>query len=79
MTAQIELHIGECPTGVIVRPDSQWPGMWRIVHGDQVSDMVNLPRAKDAAIRLARPRGLGGHETARWHRRETAADDAPMR
>ena len=26
----------------------------------RVSDMVNLPRAKDAAVAWARPRGLGG-------------------
>jgi hypothetical protein len=50
--------------------------MWRAHQDDRVSDMVNLTRAKDAAISWARPRGLGQSEVARWHRRETAAEAA---
>jgi hypothetical protein len=76
MTEQ-RLYIGTRFTGVAVRPDSQWPSMWRIHHGDQVSDMVNLTRAKDAAVMWACPRGLGGSGVARWDRRETAAEVAP--
>jgi hypothetical protein len=76
MTTQIELHIGERPTGVIVRPDSRWPGMWRIVHGDRVSDMVNLTRAKDAAIAWAMPRGLGNYK-ANWILMESDAWSPP--
>jgi hypothetical protein len=34
-------------------PDGRWPGMWRISWSDgRLSDMVNLSRAKDAAIAL---------------------------
>jgi len=67
------LYIGSRFTGFAVRPDTQWPSMWR-VHGPdgRVSDIVNLTRAKDAAVTWARPRGLGGDETVRWHHRETA-------
>jgi hypothetical protein len=70
----IELHIGRRNTGVSVRPDFEWPGMWRVLQGDRVSDIVNLSRAKDVAIGWARPRGLGQTEVGRWHRRETAPE-----
>ena len=73
------LYIGNRFTGVSVCPDAKWPSMWRIHHGDRVSDIVNLARAKDAAITWARPRGLGGSETIRWDHRETAAAAPPMR
>ena len=37
-----------------VEPDKDWPGMWRVHMPDgHVSDMVNLSRAKDAALSLA--------------------------
>jgi hypothetical protein len=36
-----------------VEPDATYPGMWRIRHRGRLSDMVNLTRAKDAAITLA--------------------------
>lgn len=40
---------------LMITPDAKWPGMWRIKlpHG-QLSDMVNLTRAKDAATSLGR-------------------------
>jgi len=72
----IDLHLGGRYTGVSVRPDFEWPGMWRVHQGDRASDMVNLSRAKDAAISWARPRGLGSSEVARWHHRETAPGGA---
>jgi hypothetical protein len=35
-------------------PDPEWNGMWRVHLPDgHVSDMVNLTRAKDAALSLA--------------------------
>jgi hypothetical protein len=68
------LKIGNRLTGIVVWPDSKWPGMWRIHAPDgRISDMVNLSRAKDAAISWARPRGLGGKEIATWDRRESPA------
>ena len=34
-----------------VVPDSTWPGMWRVKYRDgHLSDMVNLSRARDAAM-----------------------------
>jgi hypothetical protein len=37
-----------------ILPDEKWPGMWRVqLHGGHLSDMVNLTRAKDAAVTLA--------------------------
>ena len=53
--AGYSLHYGnaERPLAKIV-PDSCWPDMWRIAWPDgQLSDMVNLSRAKDAAAVLA--------------------------
>jgi hypothetical protein len=39
---------------VEVVPDSRWPNMWRVRSTDgSLSDMVNLARAKDAAIAIA--------------------------
>jgi hypothetical protein len=76
-SATLELHIGRRQTDVSVRPDPAHPGMWRIHQGDRVSDMVNLARAKDAAmcwLAQSRGRGLGSEEVAHWHRRETPAE-----
>jgi hypothetical protein len=36
-----------------VMPDAEWPGMWRVKLPCGLSDMVNLPRAQDAALGLA--------------------------
>jgi hypothetical protein len=70
----VDLRIGRRKTGISVRPDPVHPKMWRIHQGVTVSDMVNLTRAKDAAIGCARPRGLGQHEVPSWHGRETASE-----
>jgi hypothetical protein len=39
---------------VCIVPDAKYPGMWRVEHPDsgRMSSMVNLPRAKDAALGL---------------------------
>jgi hypothetical protein len=34
-------------------PDAEWLGMWRIRADRTLSDMVNLSRAKDAALSIA--------------------------
>jgi hypothetical protein len=49
------LHRGGSKTPVIaVVPDKIYPTMWRIKHRDgKLSDMVNLTRARDAAITFA--------------------------
>ena len=66
-----QLRIGTRDTGLTVCQDTCWPGMWRIHYQDKVSDMVNLTRAKDAAVSWVRPRGLGGTEVIHWSHRET--------
>jgi hypothetical protein len=35
-----------------VVPDEKYPGMWRVKIRGELSDMVNLTRAKDAAVCL---------------------------
>ena len=76
----IELIIGRRRTDVFVCPDQKYPSIWRVLHPDgRLSDRLNLTRAKDAAIALARSRGLGRGEVIRWDTRETppAASLAP--
>jgi hypothetical protein len=37
------------PVEVVVVPDADWPGMWRVRMPDgRLTDVVNLARAKDA-------------------------------
>jgi hypothetical protein len=35
-----------------IEEDANWPGMWRVRFGGKLSDMVNLSRAKDAAVSM---------------------------
>jgi hypothetical protein len=80
MSVEWRLSIGSRFTGLVVCPDPKWPNMWRIQYGGRISDMVNLTRAKEAAIAWARPRRLGGGGTVvRWDRRETLLGAAPAR
>jgi hypothetical protein len=55
---EYRLHYGKSSKILAwVRPDPQYPDMWRVHLADgHVSDMVNLTRAKDAATVLARRR-----------------------
>lgn len=77
--AILKLYIGGSFTGVTVEPDAKYPSMWRVHMGQLKSGMVNLTRAKDAAVGWVRPRGLGGGEVAHWHRRQTPARPAYRR
>jgi hypothetical protein len=70
---RLVLHIGGRSTGITVERDPGRPSMWRVHRTGQASDIVNLTRAKDAAVAWARPRGLGGGEVVHWHRRERGA------
>lgn len=48
------LHLGGSRKPLLsVLPDAACPGMWRVLHADRSSDMVNLSRAKDAAFSIA--------------------------
>jgi hypothetical protein len=54
-----------------ILPDATWPKMWRVQHPDgRLSDMVNLTRAKDAAITLA---------LASLNTQDSPAEAPPMR
>jgi hypothetical protein len=59
MTAQLTwngnaLCAGRSSTPLVsIEPDKTHPGMWRVRHGDQLSDIVNKTRARDAARCLA--------------------------
>lgn len=69
MTRVLRLFIGTKLTGITVQPDGQWSGMWRVHQGDRVSEMVNLSRAKDAAmgwLSQSTGRGLRPGDVAYW-------------
>src|SRR5262249_61186938 len=72
------LSIGNRFTGLVVCPDPKWPSMWRIHYGGRISDMVNLVRAKDAAIGWVRAEGQGGAKGVRWEGRETPVERSPV-
>jgi len=69
------LHYGQSRVALVwVEPDSVYPNMWRIVWPDgRVSDMVNLARAKDAAMTLAE-RGPPARNPQRFHWRLDRSD-----
>jgi hypothetical protein len=47
----LQLRVGSKAGRVMatLEPDARWPGMWRVRFGGELSDMVNLARAKDTA------------------------------
>ena len=51
----LQLRLGSVRGRILatVEPDSKWSGMYRVRHDGNVTDMVNLTRAKDAAISIA--------------------------
>jgi hypothetical protein len=73
-TQMYELHLSRRKTGISVRPDRVWDKMWRVHQGDDVSDIVNLSRAKDAAmfwLAQSRGRGLRPGEVVSWRMGES--------
>jgi len=45
------LYLGKRRSGYSVVEDGRWPNMWRVLLPDgSLSDMINLSRAKDAAL-----------------------------
>jgi hypothetical protein len=73
-----QLHYGQAQAALVrVEPDSVYTGMWRIVWPDgRASDMVNLTRAKDAALLLCQ-RGPPARDLARLDWRLTPLDSLP--
>jgi len=66
---------------VLVVPDLDWPGMWRIAWPDgQLSDLVNLSRAKDAAEAISeRGPPIRDRRRFNWHRLDSPSGGAPVR
>ena len=50
--AGLELRLGRRVLAT-VKPDPEWPKLYRVHTPSHVSDTVNLTRAKDAAVCLA--------------------------
>ncbi len=48
-----KLMNGSRRTAIEVLPDDRWPGMYRVHYQGKISDIVNLTRAKDAAVATA--------------------------
>src|SRR5215831_7000547 len=70
----LTLHLGRGRGLLDVVPDGTYPGMWRIQTPDgRRSDMVNLTRAKDAAVSVA----LAIHNRQK-QTFETPAEAAPV-
>ena len=77
----LALHYGKSRTPLAwVVPDDRYPSMFRIRWPDgSLSDMVNLSRAKDAAMAFA-VRQVGQRDVHfNWKRTGTAAEAPPMR
>jgi hypothetical protein len=52
-----KLMLGTRNTGVKTIPESKWPGMFRVEYPPgTISDMVNLSRARDAAVYIVTDR-----------------------
>ena len=56
-----------------IEPDDLWPGLWRVITPSGVSDLVNLSRARDAAVALS----LAALNKS--HNQETALEAPPVR
>ena len=70
-----ELFYGQASTPLVrAEPDRTYPDLWRIVWPDgRVSDIVNLTRAKDAAMALSE-RGPPARNPQRLHWRLNRSD-----
>lgn len=76
----IELYIGNIATGITVEPDDRCANMWRVHWPDQPpSVMVNLARAKDAAMRWAGRAGGEQGKGLNWKATRRRAAGSPVR
>jgi hypothetical protein len=49
-----DLCVANSQTPVVsIVPDATWPFMWRVRHGNQLTDLTNVTRARDAARSIA--------------------------
>ena len=76
----MKLYIGKQYTGISVEPDARWPSMYRVHWPDQPpSVMVNLSRAKDAAMRWAGRDGGAQSRGLNWKYTERRGASPPIR
>jgi hypothetical protein len=80
LTIEWRLYLGGKSTGIVVRPDEKYPSLFRVHWPDRPpSDMVNLTRAKDAAMRWAGRGGGGDAKRLHWKAPKQAWEAAPVR
>jgi hypothetical protein len=72
----MKLYIGNKATGIELHQDAKHPAMWRIHKNGRISDMVNLTRAKDAALASAH---IGPSEVATWRQSPEALQPPQVR
>lgn len=73
------LRIGTKLSGITVEQDTRYPDMWRVHSSNgRISDMVNLSRARDAALVHARAIGdrRSGNEPVTWEKHSGNAPEA---
>jgi hypothetical protein len=74
------LYLGAKSTGIVVASDKKYPKMYRIHWPDRPpSDMVNLSRAKDAAMRWAGRAGGQDKLRLKWIAPKSALAAPPVR
>jgi hypothetical protein len=78
--SELRLYLGTKSTGIVVAPDEKYPNMYRIHWPDRPpSDMVNLSRAKDAAMRWAGRAGGATSKGLYWKAPKSSQGRAPVR
>ena len=71
-----------CGSRLLLRvvPDDRWANMWRVQWPDgRLSDMVNLSRAKDAAVAYAQRAGHHDARRYKWRMDQSPTKAPPMR
>jgi hypothetical protein len=80
LTIEWRLYLGGKSTGIVVRPDEKYPSLFRVHWPDRPpSDMANLTRAKDAAMRWVGRAGSGDAKRLHWKVSKQAWEAAPVR
>ena len=75
-----ELHYGTGRTPLVgIVPDNTYPSMWRVIWPGGVSDIVNLARAKDAALAICeRGPPLRNRARLHWHLNRSERPPKPV-
>jgi len=74
------LYLGTKSTGIVVAPDEKYPNMYRIHWPDRPpSDIVNLTRAKEAAMNWAARAGGQDKHRLKWIAPKSDLERGPKR